>query len=252
MRKVALFGDIHGCVDELKELSEHLMEIYPKIELYHLGDLEHRGPDSIGVIDYVMKHFKGGIQGNHDQVTVNQYERHLKTGYLSSSEDHAKVIKEMRKEHYSYLKNLPLIHVFDEFKTVICHAGLYPGIPLYKQSAIPNVLRAQLIKPNDPTAKSRWWGSDSIHQKGVEKTEKESKKDGYVRWYNCYDHEYNCVYGHSVMGLKPYINQLPGAGKTIGIDTGASFGGYLSALILPDNVHSYPPASLHENLEIPF
>jgi hypothetical protein len=108
---------------------------------------------------------------------------------------------------------------------------MLPTLPLYAQPK-NLVIRAQMVKGNQDKI-NRWWGSDSHRQPKIGKSEKQNRAEGYRRWYKLYDHEYDCIYGHSVMGLHPHVRQNKGYGKTIGIDTGASFGGYITALIYP-------------------
>jgi len=124
------------------------------------------------------------------------------------------------------------MHVFDDVGLVLVHGGLLPRLSFHQQPPLINC-RAQMIDPKDPLTKQRWWGGDANRQPRVGKTEKQNREDGYVRWYEAYDGEYDCIYGHSVMGLEHYIHQNEGCGKTIGIDTGSCFGGNLTALIYP-------------------
>jgi len=131
------------------------------------------------------------------------------------------------------MNSMPPLHVFDDLKLIIVHGGIVPGIPLYKQNS-QLCIRAQMVKPGQQHMLNRWWGRDAKKQPKIGKTEKESYAEGYRRWYEFYDDEYDCIFGHSVFGLDPFIHQNPGCGKTIGIDTGSCFGGNLTACIYPD------------------
>ena len=75
MRKIAV-SDIHGCLKTFKALIEHQVEFTKKDELYLLGDYIDRGPDSKGVLDYVMNLQEAGykvfcVKGNHEEMMVN-------------------------------------------------------------------------------------------------------------------------------------------------------------------------------------
>jgi len=64
-------GDIHGCSKTLKKLIEKI-DLKKEDKLYLLGDLINKGPDSKGVIDYILKLQEQGykveaVRGNHDQ-----------------------------------------------------------------------------------------------------------------------------------------------------------------------------------------
>lgn len=64
--------DVHGCLQTLRTLVEDLIELRKDDTLFFLGDLIDRGPDSKGVIDYIWKLEKSGIEtsvikGNHEE-----------------------------------------------------------------------------------------------------------------------------------------------------------------------------------------
>src|ERR1019366_1482961 len=93
---------------------------------------------------------------------------------------------------------------------------------------------------------SRWWGEMAVKHKSG-KSEEQNYAEGYRRWYSVYDLPYDCVYGHSVF-VQPHVHQNPGAGRTIGIDTGNVFGGTLTAAIMsekPLHFISVPPNKIY-------
>jgi len=68
-------SDIHGCLKTFRELVESVIQLKKDDELYLLGDLVDRGPDSKGVIDYCWHLQKMGYQlkylmGNHEQLML--------------------------------------------------------------------------------------------------------------------------------------------------------------------------------------
>jgi len=65
--RIAVFGDVHGKSDMLKKLIKKVRKKHPDIEIYSLGDLIDRGPDSKGVIQVCIDENVKGIVGNHDQ-----------------------------------------------------------------------------------------------------------------------------------------------------------------------------------------
>ena len=74
-----IIPDIHGCAKTLKVLLENMLKVTKHDQLYFLGDYIDRGPDSKGVIDYLMwlqkeeyeVHF---IKGNHEDMCVKAFE----------------------------------------------------------------------------------------------------------------------------------------------------------------------------------
>lgn len=73
-RRIAI-GDVHGCMHTLKYLTEYKLRIQPGDTVYFLGDYVDRGPDSKGVIDYILDLKNSGVQvealkGNHEDMML--------------------------------------------------------------------------------------------------------------------------------------------------------------------------------------
>jgi len=69
MRTLAI-GDIHGCLDPLLDLWKAI-EPTPEDHIIFLGDYVDRGPDSKGVIDFLISvqqtHNVTILSGNHEE-----------------------------------------------------------------------------------------------------------------------------------------------------------------------------------------
>lgn len=61
--RAAVLGDIHGCSSALAELLEQLTGR----ELFVIGDVCDRGPDTRGVIDQLIRRGARGVLGNHEE-----------------------------------------------------------------------------------------------------------------------------------------------------------------------------------------
>jgi len=223
-RRIAVIGDVHGCLDELVLLYKKL-EWLSLDEIWGAGDLVDRGPDSGGVVQFFRENNLPTVKGNHEDSIVNTFEFMQRSGKAPSNADKARTCQQLKKDDVLWLKELPKIHVFDDRKLVIVHGGLWPTIPLYAQPL--NVIRAQMIKPGI-VGQSKWWGKDAIKQGDDGKNEDEWRKLGWERWYKLYDHEYDCVFGHSVFN-QPLIHRSNRAGLCVGVDTGSCFGGSVTA-----------------------
>lgn len=81
--RIAIIGDIHGCVDELIALHEKL-RAENITEIYHLGDLVDRGPDSVGVVRYCRENGFRGVMGNHESSLLNVIDRMAKPVFAPS------------------------------------------------------------------------------------------------------------------------------------------------------------------------
>ncbi len=69
-------SDIHGCIKTFRYLVEEILNLNKEDLLFLLGDYIDRGPDSKGVLDYMMQLSDKGYQikpllGNHEEVFLN-------------------------------------------------------------------------------------------------------------------------------------------------------------------------------------
>jgi serine/threonine protein phosphatase 1 len=146
-------GDIHGCLDELATLIEALpMELNDR--LVFLGDYIDRGPDSKGVVSYLLELRQAGkqqivfLKGNHEDMLLSfiglpglygdmflyNGGRATLTSYGISSPSAS--VEEVRARippaHFDFFTTLETYYVMGSFLCV--HAGIHPGKPLEAQS----------------------------------------------------------------------------------------------------------------------
>lgn len=67
--------DIHGCLHTLRAMIEKVLPKYHDNKYYFLGDYINKGPNSKGVLDYLMvfaqKNHCRFLRGNHDQMLLD-------------------------------------------------------------------------------------------------------------------------------------------------------------------------------------
>ncbi|MGB7949374.1 MAG: metallophosphoesterase family protein [Candidatus Binatia bacterium] len=148
-----MIGDIHGCLDELAYLIEGL-PLEPGDRLVFLGDYVDRGPDSRGVLTYILDLQKRDelelicLKGNHEDMFMaylglpgQHGDMFLYNGGLAtlssygvnprqlSSDD---ILAQIAAEHIEFLKSLKRYFVIESF--IFVHAGIHPLKPLEKQT----------------------------------------------------------------------------------------------------------------------
>jgi serine/threonine protein phosphatase 1 len=139
--------DIHACSNTLKQLIEVQIKPQKGDELYFLGDYIDRGPDSKGVIDYLMSfksrdfqsHF---LMGNHEEYFLKAFEqessqkpflgfrkknRQKKAWFAHGGETFLESFGEVNLNnipatYVEWIKNLKLYIVLKDY--VLVHAGL--------------------------------------------------------------------------------------------------------------------------------
>lgn len=82
-----VIGDIHGCLDQLKELLG-LLPLNSKSLLIFLGDYIDRGPDPKGVVSFLLELRKQYscffLMGNHEQLLLDFIDHHRLNTWLSN------------------------------------------------------------------------------------------------------------------------------------------------------------------------
>lgn len=223
--KVDIIGDIHGCYDEfialLKELGyEKTQSLYQHPDgrkLAFVGDLTDRGPASLKIVEIVYalveKNLAYYVPGNHCNKLYRfflgnkvQHTHGLETTVAEYEALSIKEQEKIKKSFISLYENAPLYQVLDGGKLIIAHAGL----------------KKEYIGQQNKKVKTFVLYGDitgEFHENGMP-----VRKD----WAKDYDGDAWIVYGHTPVREVRIVN------NTANIDTGAIFGGKLSALSYPE------------------
>lgn len=123
---VYVIGDVHGCYQELHTLFKLLNFNSLTDRAIFVGDLIGRGPNSLEVIDFVMDLGNAAtvVLGNHDIKFLS-----LAHGFASPDNDKAFniILNHPRLNDYlSFLASLNLMHIDEEHKVIVTHAGIPP------------------------------------------------------------------------------------------------------------------------------
>jgi serine/threonine protein phosphatase 1 len=135
-------GDIHGCLDHLENLLDKVRPVTAD-RIVFLGDYVDRGPESRGVIEYLIdfaRRFPATVflKGNHEQMFLDFLSGRDRLTFLINGG--TATLDSYRKEagshipgeHREFLQRLVPFYETDRF--IFVHAGLRPGLPLHKQS----------------------------------------------------------------------------------------------------------------------
>lgn len=130
-------GDIHGCLAPLRRLL-HLVAPKPQDTIVFLGDYVDRGPDSRGVIDFLLKFahlFPQTVflKGNHEAMFLDYLQGGPKSPFLQNGgiSTLASYTQGVPPEHLEFLRKLLLYHQTESH--IFVHAGLRPERPLTEQ-----------------------------------------------------------------------------------------------------------------------
>ncbi|MET8471259.1 polynucleotide kinase-phosphatase [Streptomyces sp. NPDC006422] len=212
-----IIGDIHGCASELETLLGtlgYVDGVHPEGRTaVFVGDLVDRGPDTPGVLRRVMGMVKAGtalcVPGNHE----NKLGRWLKGrnvqhthGLAETVEQLGEESEEFRAEVRTFVEGLVSHYVLDGGKLVVCHAGL----PEKYHGRTSGRVRSHALY-GDTTGETDEFGLPVRYP-----------------WAEDYRGTAAVVYGHTPVPTATWLN------NTICLDTGAVFGGKLTALRWPE------------------
>jgi serine/threonine protein phosphatase 1 len=222
-----VIGDIHGHSQKLRKLLPQLRERTRSGDaLVFLGDYVDRGPDSRGVIDMVLELMRGGwdgpvtaLKGNHEEFMLDCMSRRPRYGPSVWTQNggletvasytgegwHKNWARLLPPDHVEFLENLKSWH--EDENGIYVHAGFPPG-----------------VTPDQARDDDRLWIREEFIQSD-------------------YHWEKVVVFGHTPQYEQPAtlvmdLDKLPwrplDRPEKIGLDTGAAYGGPLSAVILPE------------------
>ncbi|MET9512751.1 polynucleotide kinase-phosphatase [Streptomyces flavidovirens] len=212
-----IIGDIHGCRSELETLLGKLGYVdgsHPEGRTaVFVGDLVDRGPDSPGVLRRVMGMVASGdalcVPGNHE----NKLGRYLKGRNVQHTHGLAETIEQLEKEDDTFkeqvrefIDGLVSHYVLDGGNLVVCHAGL----PAKYHGRTSGRVRSHALY-GDTTGETDEFGLPVRYP-----------------WAEDYRGRAAVVYGHTPVPNTSWIN------NTICLDTGAVFGGKMTALRWPE------------------
>lgn len=213
---VYAIGDIHGEAERLQRLHRHIFERHADehgdapLTLVHLGDYVDRGPDSCGVIEYLANFHPPiatdivNLKGNHEEMMLEAVEegKHgemwLSNGGDKTMESYtAAGYSGVPQAHLDWLSALPSYYRSDDDKLIFVHAGI--DVTIW-----PDVREEVHLW----TRSSRFFESE--------------------RWNNTALDGWRIVHGHTP--TEDFFPEQDGEpARRINLDTGACFGGRLTA-----------------------
>jgi protein phosphatase len=234
-----IFGDLHGCADELRALMEQLGWVRYALEspeppwgdecwrhpsgrrAVFLGDLVDRGPYVVDTVRIVRNMMAAGtafcIAGNHD-VKLARWLRgkqvQVKHGLERSIGEAESMPDGDRGKLASFLDALVSHYVLDGGKLVVAHAGLREEMHGRGSAAV-----REFCLYGETTGETDEFGLPVRYN-----------------WASEYRGKATVVYGHTPVPDAEWLN------NTTNIDTGVVFGGKLTALRYPEREFASVPA----------
>ncbi len=206
--RVIVVGDVHGCINELKELIRRV-EYHPGDLLVFLGDLMCKGPDSHAVVTLARELGAVTVRGNHEYEVLRQYQLHTKGAGQdppTKSSEHYWISQNLSIENAEWLQASPWYMKSIDLDALFVHAGLIQGVQLRKQN--PRLMMNMRSILPDGTVTSKHYGE--------------------WPWARMWEGPQTVFFGHDAQrGLQIHEHG-------IGLDTGCVYGKRLTACVLPE------------------
>ena len=140
-------GDIQGCYDDLRRALDAVSFEPAADQLWCVGDLVNRGPDSLSVLRYIRQLGDSAVcvLGNHDLHLLAVSEGNLKH-FRNDTVDEILQAPD-REQLLNWLRHLPLLHRDPELGFSLLHAGLPPQWGLGTAAARAREVEAALQGP---------------------------------------------------------------------------------------------------------
>lgn len=218
--RTIIISDIHGCLDELKDLLEKVKYQPTTDRLISCGDIFDRGPYSLEALRYLRQLNAEVILGNHEDRFIRFHNHQVKSrtipGYVNPMphmpDRKLELYKRITEEDFAYLYSLPChIDVTDKIKVI--HAGAQANVPFTKQPR-GNFIFLRYLKE-----------SGGAFAGTVKDTEK------LTFWAEKWPGPETIIYGHYVHNLHTPVYHKYDDYYCLGIDTGCAFGGRLTAAV---------------------
>lgn len=199
MKPILFIGDVHGCYEELDRLLDLAWQ--PGRQVVFVGDLIHKGPNSLRVLERAKELRAKTILGNHELAFIRyvKKKRSDRPSFEALKAEFGSSLKPWVKE----MSQWPLF--ISKKQWLVVHAGLQPGRSPAKTDA--------RILTNIRT----WDGKGEILESPRNKP-----------WYEYYKGDQLIVFGH--WARKGLVLQS----KIIGLDSGCVYGGHLSGFLWPE------------------
>ena len=229
--RTIIVGDVHGMSVELRKLINTL-EPDDTDTMIFVGDLVDKGPDSVEAVRVVRELSEHTnvvlVEGNHEE-KHRRFRKHIanNTGIaetMKGAEEMGAITADLSDEDVAFLNNAVPFHRAEEHGILVVHAGI-PGnmvefpASVEEAQAMSNKKRKSLSK----ILRTRFLSAETGKFLSLG-----DNVEGDPFWAEVYDGRF----GHVVFGHEPFMDGVQYFDHATGVDTGAVFGGRLSALVL--------------------
>jgi serine/threonine protein phosphatase 1 len=231
MPRTMIIGDVHGMDVELQNLLD-VLQPTAEDQVVFVGDLVDKGPDSAGVVRRVRELAASVpvvlVEGNHED-KHRRFRRNLTVrpevaaGQAERSPELASITDDLSAEDVAFLDSAVPFHRVSEHGLLVVHGGI-PGdmVDFPETVEEAEALTGKRKKKFQLVLRTRF-----VHHETGKFLQlgKNAPEDPF--WADVFDGRF----GHVVFGHQPFMDGPGRFPHATGVDTGAVFGGSLTALV---------------------
>ena len=237
-KRTIIIGDVHGMDAELEKLLDKV-EVKADDEIVFVGDLVDKGPDSPQVVKRVRElaqtHNVVVVEGNHEE-KHRRFRKHLAKGSdtankMKGAEEMHEITSGLSEDDVSFLDGAVPFHRVEEHNILVVHAGITGDMTEFPASVEEaQSMSSKKRKSFGKIMRTRFVSAET----GKFISLGENKKEDPF-WAEVFDGRF----GHVVFGHEPFMDGVGKFPHATGIDTGAVFGGSLTAMVFEGSVPSF-------------
>jgi len=237
-QRTIIFGDVHGMSVELKALVETVAPTSSDT-LVFVGDLVDKGPESAETVRMVREMSERFnvvvVEGNHEE-KHKRFRKHVANASgvadtMKGAEEMKTITEGLEPEDVAFMDSFVPFHKVADHNVLVVHAGITGDMAEFpatvedvqamsnkKRKSFFKVLRTRFV--NAETGKFVSLGENT-------------EADPF--WADVYDGRF----GHVVFGHEPFMDGVQQFPHATGVDTGAVFGGSLTAMVLDGDERTF-------------
>lgn len=232
MHKTFIIGDVHGMAVELDALITTLNP-NPDDQIVFVGDLVDKGDDSPGVVRFVRElaktHNVVVVEGNHEdkhrRFRTNRVARPEVAARMAERQaELAEITDALSPEDVAFLDAAVPFHRIEDHGILVVHGG----IPASMDAFPATVEEAQALGGKRKKAFQCVLRTRHVHHETGKMVQLGAETEADPFWAETFDGRF----GHVVFGHEPFMDGPGLFPHATGVDTGAVFGGRLTAMVV--------------------
>ena len=222
-----IIGDVHGMAQEVKAIIATVKPTADDVVVF-VGDLVDKGPESAEVVRFVREMAEVVpvvvVEGNHEE--KHRRFRKSRNMEMKGADEMAHITDGMDEDDIAFMESFVPFHRIPEHNVMVVHAG----IPADMQSFPESVEEVAAMSNKQRKSFQKVMRTRFVDAETGKMIPLGEQKDSDPFWAEVFDGRF----GHVVFGHEPFMDGPKSFPHATGIDTGAVFGGRMTAMVFTE------------------